>query len=99
MVSQPDKEWIVAATCVFVIVLLTVAALMASPGECVTIYAIIASLTLLTGLQASRVRRVWALIATLWVLALLVRDNEKGRETKRRISDAELRQKDTNAKE
>jgi D-alanyl-lipoteichoic acid acyltransferase DltB (MBOAT superfamily) len=78
--NSSDRGWVVVASILFVIALLIVAGLLAAPGECVSIYAILAIVTILPALSRSQYKRIWATIATLIVLMLLIRDDQSGRQ-------------------
>jgi hypothetical protein len=78
-----DKDWLIGASCVFVLLMLVVEALLASAGERVTVYAMIAALTLLPALYSSRARRIWGVIATLVVLGRLTCDHQAGKVYRR----------------
>jgi hypothetical protein len=60
--------------------ILVVESLLAMPGERVTLYALIAAITVLPALYSSRSRRIWSVIVTVLVLGLLIWDHQAGRQ-------------------
>jgi hypothetical protein len=89
--SDLDKRWLLVSSLMFLVVVPLFESLMVRPGERVTIYAVIAAITVLQALHSSRTRRIWAVLATLLILGRLVWDNEDGktfRETLTRSQSA-----------
>ncbi len=75
---KADEKWLPIATLIFLISVCVVELLLAVDGACVTFYAIIAACSILPALYKSRVRRIWAVVATLFVLTLLIWDHQAG---------------------
>ena len=75
--GRNDKEWIAIASIIYVIILLALQCLQTARGGLVTLYAIIAMVTICQALHQSLSRRIWAVIATLLAILLLLQDHQR----------------------
>jgi hypothetical protein len=86
---KSDTEWLAVASCLFIIAMLVILAVLSTPGEFVTLYAIIGVLTILPALYQSRARRIWAVVTTLIVILLIIWDHQAGKKYRRNLTEIE----------
>ncbi len=82
-ISNPELPWLLCATLAFLVVILLVELLLSWPGDRVTLYALIAAVTLLPALLASRQKRIWAVVVTIIVLGRLIWDDQQRKGIRR----------------
>ena len=82
---RENDNWLPTATFIFLIAVILVELLLDVAGASVTLYAMIAAFSILPALYKSRVRRIWAVVATFFVLTLLIWDHQAGIRLQQRL--------------